>query len=98
MLAIAAAINGTLATVAALLSATRGGVAGLVVAVVLLQPIALVLATAAIYVAAPFSRFGRWLDRNLVRLHEPPVASLAVVLFVLAALAIVLPLRLLLRS
>lgn len=89
MLSAAALTNALLATLAAQLSLPHGGVAGPILAIVLLQPFGLVLFVAAIYVAAPFSRFGVWLDSELPRLHRrPPLLIITGALLVVSVLVV----------
>ena len=60
--------------------------AGRVVAIALIEPLAIIGFIAAAFIAAPRSRFGIWLDRFVPRLRDAKIALLtALILFALAA-------------
>lgn len=68
LLSLAFGVNAVLCTWAAVLAAQSRSAAATAVAILLIQPIAIAAFVAAMYVAAPYSAFGRWLDAFLPRL------------------------------
>jgi hypothetical protein len=80
---IAAAIAIICALAGRILAARAGWLFALLV-----EPIAIATGIAAVFIAAPYSRFGIWLDHALPLLKRPAVALIAVTLVAVASLAI----------